>query len=318
MNTSSIPTEHVLKGASRLRFRSPEESLPEVRQGIHRWWWEFLRLSKDYWLLCQTSRKHRPETQDRVLARIYRAFGDVYSTSFDDWWLDRGSWVFREREAFPKVVDLPRDLRERSRHRLVPDHVWVDIPLKLSRRTIQRQLGRILDVYEELRLDNRLALSSSDFKINPVPFRLNSLKKMHELHCLHRELILKPKAMELMGKPSAYQQRADLFRIGKLLKISPSNEALRGEPEEIVKRQNRMRASVSRLLKRCEVLIANAERGVFPSFKPLNDNPQTRFSSRQLLAHKEFEDAWWQLDLTSSLSVGKLDDARRLHHSEAM
>ena len=151
MDPANPTTEHMLKGASRLRFRSPEDSLPEVRHGIHRWWWEFLRLSKDYWLLCQTSQRRRPETQDREFARVYRAFGDVYSMSFDDWWLDRGSWVFREREAFPKVAQLPRDIKDRIRQRLLSDHIWVDIPLKLSRRTIQRQLGKILDAYEELR-----------------------------------------------------------------------------------------------------------------------------------------------------------------------
>ena len=275
-------------------------------------------MSKDYWLLCQTSQRHRPETQDREFARVYRAFGDVYSMSFDDWWLDRGSWVFRERQAFPKVAELPRGNKDRARHRLLQDHIWVDIPLKLSRRTIQRQLGKILDAYEELRLDNRLALSSSDFKINAVPFRLHALRKMHELHSLHRELIVKPKALEALGKSNAYQRRADLFRIGKLLRISPSNENLRGEPTEIAKRQNRMRVSVSRLLNRSELLIANVERGVFPSFKALDPPSPTRFNSRQLEAHKELEEGWWQLDLTSSLSAGKLDEARRIHYEEEL
>ena len=292
--------------------------MPEVREGIHRWWWEFLRLSKDYWLLCQTSQRHRPETQDRQFARVYRAFGDIYATNFDDWWIERGSWVFREREAFPKVVELPRNPRERVSHKLLEDHIWVDIPLKLSRRTIQRQLGRILDAYDEQRLSNRLALSSSAFKINPVQFRLHTLKQVHELHNLHRELILKPKAMESLGKSTAYQHRADLFRIGKLLKVSPSNENLRGDPTEIAKRQNRMRASVSRLLKRGELLIASVEQGIFPSFKAHPPAQQPRFNSRQLEAHKELEEAWWQLDLTSSLSAVRLEDARRIHYEEEL
>ena len=316
MESSKAPPEHLLKGGPRLRFRHPEESLPQVREGIQRWWWEFLRLSKDYWLLCQTSQRHRPETQDRQFARVYRAFGNVYATNFDDWWLDRGSWVFREREAFPTVLELPRDPRERGKHKLLEDHLWVDIPLKLSRRTIQRQLGKILDAYDEKRLSNRLALSSSAFKINPVQFRLHTLKMVHELHNLHRELIVKPKALESLGKSAAYQHRADLFRIGKLLRISPSNENLRGDSAEIAKRQNRMRASVSRLLKRSELLIANVEQGVFPSFKNELLGQQKRFNSRQLEAHKELEELWWQLDLTSSLSTVKLEDARRLHYEE--
>jgi hypothetical protein len=317
-DTEQQPSEHLLKGASRLRFRRPEESLEAVREGVHRWWWEFLRLSKDYWLVCQTSQRHLIATQDRKLAKVYRAFGDIYNCSFDEWWLDRGSWVFRERERFPKVTELPRDIRERARQRLQPDHMWVDIPLKLSRRTIQRQIGKLLDAYEDQRLNNRLALSSSDFKINPVQFRLHTLQKMHEVYSLHRELVEKPRALQLQSKDSGFERRADLFRIGKLLKVSPSNEALRGEPTEIFKRQNRMRASVSRLLNRCDLLIANVEHGVFPSFKPVAPMDGARFNKRQIEAHAELEQHWWALDLSSSLSLGKLEEARRIHYEEEL
>jgi hypothetical protein len=34
--------------------------------------------------------------------------------------------------------------------------------------------------------------------------------------------------------------------------------------------------------------------------------------------HKELEAQWWSLDLTSNLSVGKIDDARRIYYEEEM
>ena len=315
----NLPEEHLLKGQPRLKFRNANESLESVREREHRWWWEFLRLSKDYWMLCQTSRDYKAETQDRELARVYRAFGDIHNRSFDEWWLDRGNYVFREQERFPSVKELARHPRDRAGQRLLADHVWVDIPLKLSRRTIQRQLGKILDQYEHLRLDNRLALSTSKFKLNPVQFRLHTIKKMYEIYSLHRELIAKPNALHPKKKHQAGQEhRADLFRIGKLLRVSPSNEVLRGEAEEIHKRQNRMRASVSRLLNRTDLLIANVEQGVFPSFKPLAAPERARFNSRQLEMHKALEPQWWALNLTSSLSVGKIEDARKIHYEEEL
>ena len=314
--TPNQSPEHLLKGAPRLRFRNAEDSLEAVREGVHRWWWEFLRLSKPYWLVCQTSQRPRVATQDRELARVYRAFGDVYSCTFDEWWLDRGSWVFREREQFPKVKEVARAPRERPSQNVAGDHIWVDIPLKLSRRTIQRQLGRILDAYDQLRLNNRLALSTSAFKLNPVQFRLHTLRQVHEIHSLHRELVSKPRALKALNQSAGFEQRADLFRIGKLLRVSPSNESLRGEPQEITKRQNRMRASVSRLLKRSELLIANVEQGVFPSFKSLESQQGTRFTAAQLEAHAELESQWWSLDLTSTLSVGKLEAAKKIHYEE--
>jgi len=312
------PQEHFLKGMPQLRFQKVEDSLEFAKVGVHRWWWEFLRMSKDYWLVCQTSERHRPQTQDRQLARVYRAFGDIYSCTFDEWWVEHGSWVFRERERFPKVKELSRHPRDRASQRQLRDHIWVDIPLKLSRRTIQRHLGKILDIYEEQRLNNRLALSTSDFRLNPVQFRLHTLKKMHEVYSLHRELIDKPRALKSLKKEGQFEQRADLFRIGKLLRLSPSNEALRGDSTEIFKRQNRMRASVSRLLRRTELLIANVEQGVFPSFKRVAQSSERRFNARQLGLHAELEAQWWSLNLTCSLSEGKLEDARKIHYAEEL
>lgn len=314
--TPNQSPEHLLKGAPRLRFRNAEDSLEAVREGVHRWWWEFLRLSKPYWLVCQTSQRPRIATQDRELVRVYRAFGDIYNCTFDEWWLDRGSWVFREREQFPKVKEVARAPRERPTQNVAANHIWVDIPLKLSRRTIQRQLGRILDAYDEMRLNNRLEMSTSAFKLNPVQFRLYTLRLLYEVHSLHRELVAKPRAMKAIGQEAASQTKADLFRIGKLLRVSPSNESLSGYPDDVAKRQNRMRASVSRLLRRSELLIANVEQGVFPSFKPIGTQQGARFTAAQLEAHAELESQWWALDLTSHLSADKLDQARKIHYEE--
>jgi hypothetical protein len=308
---------HTLKGFSRLRFKSAEESLEDAKTSVRRWWWEYLRLSKDYWLICQTSKPYRVETQDERLADIYRAWGDIHNCTFEEWWLERGPSVFREKEAFPKVAEIPRKPKERFQTKMLEDHIWIDIPLKLSKRTIQRQLGKILEAHQEQRLRNRLGLSTSEFKINPVQFRLHTLQKMHEVFSLHRELIEKP-ALFNKGKIShtTTTDKADLFRIGKALRISPSNESLIGEPNEVIKRQNRMRASVGRLLNRSSMLVANCEIGVFPSFKSVPLVEQMRFTDRQMRKHEELESEWWKLDLTSQLSHGKIDAAKRIHYEE--
>lgn len=308
---------HTLKGFSRLRFKSAEESLEDAKTSVRRWWWEYLRLSKDYWLICQTSKPYRVETQDERLAGIYRAWGDIYNCTFEEWWLDRGPSVFMEKEAFPKVAEIPRKPKERFQTKMLEDHIWIDIPLKLSKRTIQRQLGKILEAHQELRLRNRLGLSTSEFKINPVQFRLHTLQKMHEVYSLHRELVEKP---ALLNKRNISQihtaAKADLFRIGKALRISPSNESLIGEASEVIKRQNRMRASVGRLLHRSSLLIANCEVGVFPSFKSVPLVEEMRFTERQMRRHEELESEWWKLDLTSQLSHGKIEAAKRIHYED--
>jgi len=92
LNPDPMPPQ---KGLPRFRYRSLEAELADARVSVRRWWWEYLRLSKDYWLVCQTSRSRlRPETTDEGLANIYKKFGNVHDYTFDQWWLERGSRVF--------------------------------------------------------------------------------------------------------------------------------------------------------------------------------------------------------------------------------
>jgi hypothetical protein len=60
------------------------------------------------------------------------------------------------------------------------------------------------------------------------------------------------------------------------------------------------------------------EQGIFPSFKPVKPQESKRFNERQLVMHKELEAQWWALDLTSNLSAGRIEDARKIHYEEEM
>lgn len=319
LNADRLPPQ---KGLPRFRYRTAEAELADAKESVRRWWWEYLRLSKDYWLVCKTTKiRVRPETIDEGLAHIYKRFGDVHASSFDDWWLDIGSRVFREQHEPPKVKEIYP--HQENIARVGRGNILIKVPLALSRVTIQRQISRILKKYEEERPNNRLEISRSEFPINPVRYRLHTLQVMHEVQCLHRELIDKPAALRTLagtvdqrrGWARKYEQRADLYRIGKLLRISPSNERLIGEAHEIRAKQNRMRASVSRFLRRAEQLISNVEYGKFPVFSN-NEKPAQRFTARQLDQHKELEAEWWSLNLTSELTGNRVEAARALYYSE--
>lgn len=308
--------EHVLKGLRKLRYKKPEESLEDVRNSVRRWWWECLRLSKDYWLVCQTTQGQNIATQDEKLRRVYRRFGDIYKTNFDEWWVERGYRIFSEEEKFPKVKEVPRRPSERERQFPTEDKIWVEIPLKLSTRTIQKNIGRLLNEYESIRLNRRIELTTAEFKINPVQFGTKILQKVHEVYALHRELIEKPKWLK-QHKPEALREtsKADLYRIGKLLKVSPKNESMSGTPDEVRARHNRMRVAVSRNIQKAELLIANTERGIFPSYEEVVLNEQ-RFTQRQLDQHKELESKWWELNFISELSVDKLSGVKGIYYDE--
>jgi hypothetical protein len=284
------PMRRPHKGLPHFRYRSEETELAGARTSVRRWWWEYLRLSKVYWLLCKTSGAYNARTRDERLAVIYRKFGNVYDCTFDEWWRLRGAHIFQEQKEPPKVIEIAHDLSNLTEYR--DQMVLVDIPLALSRVTIQRKISEILKRHE--------------------------LEVMHEVYCLHRELIAKPVALNTLN-PKLYERdferRADLFRIGKLLRISLSNSDLVGTAEEIHHKQNRMRASVGRFLNRADLLIANVEYGRFPVFKQVKRS-EPRFSDKQLTAHLELEEEWWSVDLTSTLSGSRVIDAKRLHYSE--
>ena len=319
LNPDLLPPQ---KGLPRFRYRSQEAELADARVSVRRWWWEYLRLSRDYWMVCQTSRSRlRPETQDERLAFIYKKFGNIHNVTFEEWYLKTGSRTFREQHEPPKVREIHPIAENIARIR--NDTILFAVPLALTRNTIQRQISKLLKEHEDKRPNNRLEISRSDFPINPVRYRLHTLQVMHEVYCLHRELIEKPAALRMLAGAEdqrrewakKYDQRADLYRIGKLLRISPSNERLIGDATEIRAKQNRMRASVSRFLRRTEQLISNVEYGKFPVFSQ-HERPDHRFTPRQLEWQKELEAEWWSMNLTSELTGNGVAAASALYYSE--
>jgi len=316
------PRRQPQKGLTRFRYETPEGEVRDAAESVRRWWWEYLRLSKDYWLVCKTSsNRNSPRTIDEGLARIFQKFGNIYDITFEDWWRRMGATVFQEQYGPPKVIEIEEDLSNLRETRF--GTVLLQVPLDLSRITIQRQISRILKEYDDQRPRSKLEISTSEFPIHPARYRMHILQAMHEAHCLHRELIDKPNELrKLAGTKDErkewkkrYEQRADLFRIGKLLRISPNNEKLIGDEKTIREKQNRMRASVSRYLRRAQQLISNVEYGRFPVFSTHRKHIE-RFSKTQKERHIELEAEWWALDLTSDLSGNTVQDARRLHYSE--
>jgi len=295
----------IQKGIGRLRSRTIEEELGYARTSVRRWWWEYLRLSKDYWLICQTSSSlNNPRTTDDGMRWLYRKFGDIYKSDFDTWYERTGSHIFREQVELPKVIEVADDLSNLTQER--DGKLLVEIPLKLSQATINRQINRLLKKHIDERLSNKLEMSQSQFPINPVLYRLPALQKMHEIWCVHREVIAKPVALN--EAKDKYSTKGDLYKIGVALRLSPSNELGMAQDVKLHhQRLNRMRTTVSRYLGKANMLIGNVELGKYPVFKKAS--PVDRFSERQRESHAELEKLWWDLDLSSQLSGTKVADA---------
>ena len=281
------------KGLRRYRYRNDEEELNDARTSVRRWWFEYLRLSKDYWLVSQTN----GDTTDKNFNMLWRKFGDIHNTTFDDWWLKKGRHIFREQTSAPKVELVNGGL---VTHRPLSDtSVLIQVPLILRQETVMRQIRKLLASIENVRPKNILATSTSKFPINPVSFRLEVLQKMHEVWCEHRDLIAKPIVLKQFEGNAELNERKrnNLFELGKRLNISPSNALLHNDDDEMKRRRNRMRATVSRYIRRANQLIYNVECGHFPVFKSPPANVPSRFTDKQREAHKELEQQWWALDL---------------------
>lgn len=313
--------EYVLpqhKGLNQIQYKSLDDQVKDASaaDSIRRWWWEYLRLSKDYWFLCQTCAEGEPETYDETLKQIFKDFGNVHEGTFEDWWRKTGTTLFAEREKLPHVEQITSAESAVSENRA--GKILVEIPLQLTRETVLKQIGRILDLYSDQRPIHRYKTSTSKYPIEPVLSRINVIRQAHEVYCLHRELVDKPKALARLGagrELSEHDNKANLFRIGKIYGLSPSNASLTGYPDEIAKKTKNMRSEVSRVIGRAETLLSYVEAGRFAVINEDPLTPKPRFSSKQDAAFAKMEEQWWALDLHSTLSENKIEAARALHYS---
>jgi hypothetical protein len=247
----------VFKGMRRLRYRR-DESLEAALKAPHYWWWAYLRLSKDYWWVCQRN----GVADDPRLREMYSDFGKVYEMTFEQWWDRRGIDLFSEKVDLPKVRVLSPDNLQLSK--LVDRHLLLEIPINLTERTI------ISKVREHLRAHpNRQVVRQN-----------TSERKLAKLVGIRKDVIESAFAVwrvydqsrdgRLVDKIGQAQGTKSLYQIGKELRlVKTCMPAATDDKERAAKRVNGMKVAVSRMLSRANNLIANAAIGNFPSVQPL-------------------------------------------------
>jgi hypothetical protein len=299
-----------LKGLPSFRFtqRNIAAELAEVETSVYRWWYEFLRLSEDYWFLCRQSRGGEPRTNDKRFAQVYRDFGDV-QLPFHHWWRIRGRRIFRETMA-PSIVRLvnPNNVYPKSQSSRWGSLI-IEVPLSLTRNRIMRQVGKILDEHESERPRLRVEASNSKYPINPVRYQLHTLQTTHDVHCLYRELIQYPEARNLSRQERGFSPvnlDVDQFRIGRILHLNRAAERLIGDDREVARRKNTMRATVGRYLSRAKLLIANVELGEFPKFSSVT-RTSDRFTPEQLREKDALHERWLSFGRFSQRSEDEID-----------
>ena len=270
------------------RHSSPDTAAVDARNSIYRWWWEYLRLSEDYFLASTIGPHAFKRVVDPEFARVLDGFGPVHGIQFGDWFRKRGYKLFIEQ-------DQPAALRTYSFESAGPEmfkdnRLVVSVPITIKVATAVRQFKRELERHREQHglAERRWRLedvTTAQFKLHTGRYNMEALSTMFEVWVTHRRRVTLAPA----------GSRALLWQIGEELKLGRGLEAYQSS----VHRQTRERilnATVSRYLRRANLLIANAECGRFPCFDPVP--PRERFTKKQLAGFEAHRDTWTNTDLS--------------------
>lgn len=246
----------VFKGMRRLRYADIREELSDARRSHYYWWFEYLKLSKDYWWVC----KQQGNTLDADLKGMWEDFGDISNTIFDNWWINRGRMLFAEQLHLPKVRKIngeDNNLNPQSENYLV-----VEIPLNMTERTISRQVLGLLRA-EPNRQIKRVSHAKRPLA-KLIGIRQSVITDAYSIWSLNQLVQTAKMPTSNIGKPfdtMTSQEIGIFFRLVRscMPKYTDSEEVER-------KKRNGMKVAVSRMLQRADALIANAEIGIYPSF----------------------------------------------------
>ena len=271
----------VFKGLRRLRYADAAEEIKDAWASPYRWWWSYLRLSKDYWWVCQ----QKGETLDSDLRAMWQDFGDVFSSSFNDWLRKQGRMLFAEQMRLPhvrKINDQASNLNPNA-----DGHLLIEIPLNLTERTISRQVLALLRAETKRKVKPASKSARQLCKLRGI--RMEVLETAHNVWCLTQLIDQAKQPRSKLGKPfnaMTSQQLGIALRLVRSCMPKPTDS------EDVERRRrNGMKVAVSRMLTRANALIANAEIGNFPSVEPV--------------AHRKRWTAKQQKALDAAIEAGK-------------
>ncbi len=288
----------VFKGMRRFRYRRDDLLLNDAQHSPYYWWWAYLRLSKDYWWVCQ----RRGVADDMRLRDMYRDFGKVYEMTFEQWWNKRGVALFSEQVALPAVREInPHDMqlsREWERHLLL------EIPVNLTERTIISQVRKLIRQHPEREVQRTSSAQRKLAKL--IGIRQDVIESAYAVWRLHYQS-RDGRTVEKIGQA---QGSKSLYQIGKELRLVRScMPQVTDNAERAAKRVNGMKVAVSRMLVRANNLAANAAVGVFPSVQPLDTPIVWRPAQQQKMAAAVASGLWQPMfESNPSLIVQHPDD----------
>ena len=292
---------HVFKGMRRFRYRAPELLLSDAKRSPYYWWWAYLRLSRDYWWVCQ----RKGIADDQRLRAMYRDFGNVYEQTFEAWWQRRGAGLFSEQIALPRVRELDAMNLKLSPGRA--EHLLLEIPVHLTERTIIAQVRKFLRQHPEREVQRVSHAQRPLAKL--IGIRQDVIESAHAVWRVHYE----SRDGRVVDKIGQAHGSKSLYQIGKELRLVRScMPVVTDNKERAAKRVNGMKVAVVRMLSRANNLTANAAVGVFPSIQPISEPIVWRPVQQRKLEEAVAAGLWRPLfDDNATLIVQQRDDERQ-------
>lgn len=267
-----ITEQLTFKGMRRFRYRRDDLLLNDALRSPYYWWWAYLRLSKDYWWVCQ----RKGVADDLRLRKMYLDFGKVHEMTFEQWWDKRGIALFSEQVALPAVRELdPYDLQLSKQ---LDKHLLLEIPINLTEKTIISQIRRLIRLHPERQVDRKSTAQRKLAKL--IGIRQDVIESAYAVWRIHHES-RDGRTPEKIGLAKGTKS---LYQIGKELRLTKTCMPVATDNKERAdKRVNGMKVAVSRMLTRANNLIDNAAVGIFPSIQALSEPIVWRPNQQQRL-----------------------------------
>ena len=238
-----LPNKHIRGSFSRGLGLS--EEIREAKKTPIYWWFLTLQASDEYLLCCRNQGKGK-------LANLYKDFGDVDKKSFAQWWSNQGRKIFAERKKLKKVEAI-EERSQLERLRIVDDTLIIEVPLTLRRQTAIRQIGKALQkAYESRDPVNIWEQSTAKRQVIKSKMRMTTVEMLLRIWQIRNE------HPTLSNYEIGQKAKIDLDILARTTDGDQLDDALE---------RRRMTIAVSRYLKQAKNLIANAEKGIFPSLQ---------------------------------------------------
>lgn len=232
-----FPYQHPVFGRAGASWQGSEG----VRRSPYYWWWEYLRRSEKYKTTCKSN-------GTTGLKSLYRDFGNIYRSTFKEWWSqgDRGAMLFANASPDDLVVLLDPGTKVPKDNSLLT----VKIPLALPRKHIEDKLRKILDKHHQGRRGVRYTGGTT------AQYRIS---KSVNLAALETRLKIYDDRLA-NSKKTLWQLGLDNVPALRGEKLVTRN----GKPYLDPSRRNVISALVSRYLREAKATIKNVESGIFP------------------------------------------------------